>query len=259
MRICLVSNEILGAHRNGGIGTSTSHLAILLARHGHAVTLFYVGPDRLDPLSPWAGYYKAANVTVIHFVGSQAAISPEWMRQPVDIYGQLRDACFDVILFQDWKALGHACMVAKRTGLAFSLTTLAVITHSGTQWILEANRIFPGVADRMGLMHMEQQAIELADAVVRPSQYLTDWMTEAGWKLPPATSVLPYFLEGPELLNAAPPSHAQTPRGRVPLRHLVFFGRIEERKGIGIFLAALSSDDLRQFRFKLTFLGRPAG
>jgi GT2 family glycosyltransferase len=38
----------------------------------------------------------------------------------------------------------------------------------------------------------------------------------------------------------------------------VFFGRLEERKGINIFLSALASEELRPFQFKLTFLGKPA-
>jgi glycosyltransferase involved in cell wall biosynthesis/GT2 family glycosyltransferase len=258
MKICLVSNEILGAHRNGGIGTTTSHLALLLSDRGHSVTLFYTGPASLEPLSPWAAYYAMAKITVTHYPGAQARISPHWMRQPVGIYEQLREASFEVILFQDWMALGHACIIAKRAGLAFQRTTLSVITHSSTKWILEANRVFPTRAEQLALMHMEQQAVELADAVVSPSQYLKDWMASSGWKLPSATSIIPYFLGGPELLGATPQLRSRPQRVGARPTHLVFFGRLEERKGISIFLAALAAPQLRQFPFALSFLGRPA-
>jgi len=258
MKICLVSNEILGAYRNGGIGTATSHLALLLARNGHSVTLFYTGGESLEPLSPWASYYETAGVTVCHFPGSQARVNPRWMKQPVAIYELLEGQGFDVIVFQDWMALGHACAIAKRAGLGFDRTTLAVITHSSTAWILEANHSFPKTRDDLALIHMEQQAVELADAVVSPSLHLREWMTGAGWRLPERTSVIPYFLAGAE-----PPSTEQL--GMAPKRqrqvkpaHLVFFGRWEERKGISIFLEALASEELKPFRFKLTFLGRPA-
>ena len=258
MRICLVSNEILGAHRNGGIGTATSNLAILLAQNSHSVTQFYVGHMPLDQRDPWAAYYKAANVGVVHFPGSQARISPFWIKQSVEIYEQLRGRNFDLIIFQDWMALGHACMVAKRAGLAFDRTGLAVITHSSTPWILEANRAFPQTPEHLALMHMERQAIELSDAVVSPSRYLVGWMKQAEWKLPDRTDVIPLFLEGAELLGAKP-LLATSPRGRIENpSHLVFFGRMEERKGIRIFLSALASEELRPFKFKLTFLGRPA-
>jgi glycosyltransferase involved in cell wall biosynthesis/GT2 family glycosyltransferase len=259
MKICLVCNEILGAHRNGGIGTATSHLAILLARNGHSVTLFYVGDTLLDPFVPWASYYEAAHVTVCHYPGSQTQISPPWMRQAVEIYEQLQYRSFDIILFQDWLGLGHAGVIAKHAGLAFHRTTLAVIAHSVTPWLLEANQSFPQSRAELALIHLERQAIEYADAVVSPSLHLMNWLGRAGWTLPGSTSVIPYFLEGPELLGAvqlASPAR-KTTRVDKP-SHLVFFGRLEERKGISIFLAALTSEELKNFRFKLTFLGRPA-
>lgn len=257
MKICLVSSEILGAHRNGGIATATSHLALLLARNGHSVTLFYVGGTPLEPMSPWASYYRIANVAICNYPGSSAHLNPGWMKQPVEIYDQLQYQSFDVIVFQEWLALGHACMVAKRAGLAFGHTTLASITHSSTPWLLQANQSFPSSPRDLALMHMEQQAVEFADAVVSPSRYLTEWMLRAGWKLPDNTSVIPYFLAGPDLLQDQFPLQPQPRSVRQP-SHLVFFGRLEERKGISIFLSALASEELKRFKFKLTFLGRPA-
>lgn len=222
MRICLVCNEILGAHRNGGIGTATSHLAILLAQNGHSVTLFYTGSAALEPISPWVSYYRTANVTVCHFPRSTAQISPPWMQQPVAIYEQLQCKSFDVILFQDWMALGHACLLAKRASLAFGRTTLAVIAHSSTPWILEANQLFPRSPADLALFHMEQQSIELADSVVSPSHYLKNWMDHKDWKLPRNTSVIPYFLGGPELLGAKQPSMPARRKRMSKPPHLVF-------------------------------------
>jgi GT2 family glycosyltransferase/glycosyltransferase involved in cell wall biosynthesis len=258
MKICLVSNEILGAHRNGGIGTATSHLAMLLAANGHSVTLFYAGSEPLDPLSPWASHYKTVSIAVSHHPRSYVNLRPPWMKQPVAIYEQLQYQTFDVILFQEWMALGHSCLIAKRAGLAFEHTTLGVITHSSTPWLLEANRSFPKSHAELALMHMEQQTVELADAVVSPSHHLMEWMNRAGWKLPKSVSVIPYFLEGPKMLGADEHSVVRRHKLMVKPSHLVFFGRLEERKGIEIFLSAIAVEELKRFRFKLTFLGRPA-
>jgi glycosyltransferase involved in cell wall biosynthesis len=258
MQLCLVSNEILGAHRNGGIGTATSHLALLLARHGHAVTLFYVGPAPLEPDSPWLSHYRDAGVVVWHHPESPAQIEPYWLRQPVEIFDQLRDRGFDVILFQDWLALGHSCMIAKRAGLAFENTTLTVVAHSNSSWITAANHAFPSNRADLALSHLEQQAVELADSVVSPSQYLADWMRAAGWKLPHSTSIIPYFLAGADLACDAKRSAGEARQHSGRPSHLVFFGRLEKRKGIDIFLAAVASEELRPFQFQLTFLGRPA-
>jgi O-antigen biosynthesis protein len=258
MKVCLVSNEILGAHRNGGIGTATSHLAVLLATNGHAVSLFYVGHTPLDLHDRWAAIYRVANIEVLHFPRSLAPIQPSWMKQPVGIFEQLRRKDFDVILFQDWMALGHACVIAKRAGIAFGTTTLATFAHGSTPWLLEANRAFPANPEQLALLHMEKQTIELSDALVSPSMYLRDWMVEAGWRLPDETSVIPLFIDALDLLGATPHLSNRMSRRNSRPAHLVFFGRLEERKGISIFLSALASEELKSFTFKLTFLGRPA-
>jgi hypothetical protein len=142
MKICLVSNEILGANKNGGIGTATSQLSVLLGMHGHSVTLFYVGDTPLAPSDPWAMFYRAANVQVTHFPVTQTLIQPSFMKLPCEIYEQLRDQGFDVILFQEWKALGHSCVIAKRCGLAFQQTVLATIAHSSTHGSRKRTAVF---------------------------------------------------------------------------------------------------------------------
>ncbi len=258
MNICLVSNEILGAHRNGGIGAVTSHLALLLARHGHSVTLFYADRLPLEPQDRWTAAYRRANISVCHYPRSVERVNPPWMSQPVGIFEQLQYRDFDVVVFQDWMALGHACVVAKRAGIAFRKTTLAVIAHSSNGWILEANRAFPTTRADLAILHMEQQSVELADAVVSPSLHMIQWMREAGWKLPSDVSVLPFSLSGLELMGATGLQPAPTQTRGVEPAHLAFFGRLEERQGIGIFLDALVSPQLRGLRFKVSFLGRPA-
>src|SRR5258708_15654258 len=66
MNVCLATTEILGAHRNGGIGTATSHLAVLLADAGHNVTLLYGGDDPLEIGSLWHGIYHRFNISGPH-------------------------------------------------------------------------------------------------------------------------------------------------------------------------------------------------
>jgi glycosyltransferase involved in cell wall biosynthesis/GT2 family glycosyltransferase len=257
MKICLVANEILGAHRNGGIGTATSHLSVLFANHGHDVTLCYVGHNPLDTYDPWAMIYYVTGVKLDHYRGSSSHISPTWMKHSIDVFEHLRGSAFDIILFQDWMALGHACAVAKRTGLAFERTTLATISHSSTPWIMEANQVFPSTAESVALCHMERQAIELSDALISPSAYLRDWMTEAGWDLPEKTRVIPYFLGGSQHLGTASPSRDPARRDPDGPIRFAFWGRLEQRKGINLFLSALAADELKPFNFAISFIGRP--
>ena len=256
MRIFLVTSEILGAVKNGGIATATSHLSILLAKSGHDVTLFLVGQDRLDFADRWALFYDLAGVKVVSLTLPSAPVYPEYIAQSTQVFEQLRFLPADVILFQDWLALGHGCMVAKRCGIAFQKTALAVITHGNTPWLFEANRGFPSTRHALATCYMEQRAIELADAVVSPSAHMIQWMSNAGWKLPEQASVIPLFLDSLQFLGAElPPSDR---RSTIPRpSHIAFFGRFEERKGIDIFLSALGLKDVAELDFKITFLGRP--
>jgi O-antigen biosynthesis protein len=256
MKICLVSNEILGADKNGGIGTATSQLSVLLGKHGHVVTLFYVGITPLDPSDPWTIFYRAANVRVTHFPVTPARITPSFMKQPCEIYEQLRNQGFDVILFQEWMALGHACVTAKRCGLAFPQTVLATIAHSSTPWLLEANCCFPKEPETLALSYLEQRALEESDALVSPSNYLVEWMRLAGWNLPETTDVIPYYMHAQDLLGVSANFGNRATVARA--HHIVFFSRLEERKGISLFLRSLASETLASRRFKLTFLGKPA-
>ncbi len=256
MKICLVSNEILGATKNGGIATATSHLGVLLARQGHHLTLLYTGRPPIEPQNSWSRLYRAARMEVVHLRTDDIPVSPFLMRSSTGIFEHLRSTGFDVILFQDWLALGHACTVAKTCGLAFSKTALAIIAHSNTPWLLEANQSFPDNVEQLQIAHMEQQAVEHSDALVSPSEYMLCWMRRAGWKLPETSTVIPYYLNALES-PGAPSDSRPTSRLAQRIPHLVFFGRLEERKGINLFLKALASERLGSHRFRVTFLGKP--
>src|SRR5436309_51176 len=81
-------------------------------------------------------------------------------------------------------------------------------------------------------------SVELADAVVSPSAFLIGWMRDAGWKLPARTLVIPYFTQAAATGEPAPRSAA---REGDAMRRLAFFGRVDERKGLKPFAAALST------------------
>ena len=83
---------------------------------------------------------------------------------------------------------------------------------------------------------MERQCVALADVVLSPSQYMLRWMQSRGWALP-AECYVQQNIASPELKTFA----RQTIQGGVEQHasELVFFGKLEERKGIGLFCDAL--------------------
>jgi O-antigen biosynthesis protein len=254
MNICLVTTEILGAHRNGGIGTATSHLAVMLADAGNNVTLLYGGDDPVEFGSLWHGVYHRFNISVRHLRPQECGgVEPWILRYSVAIFEYLRGASFDAVFFQDWLGAAQASVLAKRAGIAFAECHLSVIAHGNGEWVLDATGKLPETRDQLLQIEVERQAVEFADSLISPSAYLVEWMREHGWLLPVQTRVIPHFLHG---LRIAGVERAFARGARRSTRHLVFFGRLEARKGIYLFLETLREPALRGEQFELSFLGK---
>ncbi len=101
----------------------------------------------------------------------------------------------------------------------------------------------------------ERQSAALADVLWSPSAYLLDWIGQQGWTLPARTVVQQYVIpEG----RAVRPEAADTTIAPPALRSLVFFGRLEERKGLHIFLDAVDrlAGRLAAEAIEVVFLGK---
>jgi hypothetical protein len=110
--------------------------------------------------------------------------------------------------------------------------------------------VLPGA---LGITMLEQASIELADVVVSPSRYVVDWMGEQGWELPADTRVIPHLTRFAATGEGQPRVEVETG----PVRRIVFFGRLEERKGIVPFIEAVNAlpVDLLE-RTDVEFIGR---
>src|SRR5262249_19600150 len=90
---------------------------------------------------------------------------------------------------------------------------------------------------------------------VAESRYMVDWMRQQAWRLPDETHVIP------SVLQSGATGESQTraeiaPDGRV--RRIVFFGRLEDRKGVRPFLDAVNTlDPAALAGVELEFLGPP--
>jgi glycosyltransferase involved in cell wall biosynthesis len=253
-RITLVAVEILGYVRTGGLGTATSHLAVALARRGHDVEVLYVGPPPTAPIEPeWAALYEQAGVAVRLLPRTGVAVEPSYFQQLRDTELALRETPPDVVIAQDLAAPAYSALRLRQLGLAFDNTTFVVYCHGTRQWITDVSgkaRVLPGA---LAISVLERASVELADAVVSPSAYLLDWMRRETWQLPPETVVIPYLTRS--VATGEPPARAQTGNGRV--QRISFFGRLEERKGLRPFAAALNALDRKLLEgVDLDFVGR---
>ena len=259
-RVCIASWEIEGPSRNAGIGTAYSSLADALKRAGYDVTiLFLLGCHPTDGnMIDWVDYYqKEKGLKLIPLpMAHEPRIHAAWASSvSYHTYAWLKEHQhdFDIIHFPECQGLGFYSLLAKRQGLAFGDTTFVISAHGPTFWVKEGSQDYIRNLGELEIDFMERMSISAADIVTSPSQYLLRWMQGNGWELPERTYVAPYVLpQG--LLSEAP---APGPRTN-EIREIVFFGRLEIRKGLKLFCDAVDQlcADRANRKFEVTFLGK---
>lgn len=250
-RVAIATPELAGPFRNGGIGTAFAGLAEALAEAGHAVTVLHTATHdgERQAIEDWAGRFAERGITLVPLM-----VPADAAGAALAAFEALRHGDWEVIHTPDWMALGALLGDAKRQGLAFGGTTLVCGTHGNYRWARQANR--EGLSSWSQLLWdgLERRAVEGADVVISPSRHLMDWMAAEGWALPARTFVQHNIYPGP---NHPGPMHPGGADGDFPPpRELVFFGRLEERKGLLLFLDALDLLAQRRALPAVTFLGR---
>lgn len=261
-RVLIASYEITGPTGNGGIGTAYHSLAHALARAGHHVTVLYTGwlsPERAAQEEEWRAAFAEAGIA-FELLGTpwdSPVRSPHYqVRRAYEFHRWLAEAQtrrpFDVAHLPETLGHGAFAMTAKRLGLAYRDLEFVVGTHSSTRWIAESNREGIDEPDSLVAEHLERVSVESADVVVSPSAYMLDYMRVRGWRLPERTFVQPYAR--PQSVRELRREHAAAGR----LTELVFFGRLETRKGLEAFCDAVDLLHEEGCPFEqVTFLGRP--
>jgi glycosyltransferase involved in cell wall biosynthesis len=250
--ICIVTKDFIGPNRNGGIGTACTLLAKGLVARGHKVTVVYTLKEiEHGPLPDWVEHYKTLDIDFIPLPDPVIPRSRETRQPAADaraVYEYLLPRHFDIIHFTDWQGLGFYCLLAKQLGLAFQRTALCVTTHSPTQWNFDGNYALIDDEDVLITSYFERKSVEWADIVLSPSRYMLRWYESQAWPVPRGKSfVQPHML--------APISFRE--KRHMPVSELVFFGRLERRKGLEVFIKALRllRGDAAQ-KIQVTLLGK---
>ena len=173
----------------------------------------------------------------------------EWLRA--------RQRPFDIVHVSEWHGLGYGPLLAKSLGLGFAATHFVVKGSSPTLWGFEGNRQLVSTEMELGRVFMERRCVELADTVVCGSAHLLRWMREAGYALPERSFVWPNVFPAPDPSPEA--AAARAARDGAGLEEVVFFGRLEPRKGLVLFIDAIGRL-VRRGRAprRVTFLGKPS-
>jgi O-antigen biosynthesis protein len=251
-RIAVVASEVLGMEGTGGAATADSLLAIALGHAGHRVDLL-VAPGRdVGALSAaWTQRYVDAGVR-IRSAEEQAAVTPSFLGPTAAVLHALRDNPPDVVIGDDWRGVSFAPLRMREAGLAFADTAFVAHCHAPGTMLAEVARKVPDRAARFGEEMAERTAVELADAVVSPSQWLLDWMLERRWSTQGRSCVIPHVW-----LTAALRGEPVLAETGMPIRRLAFFGQAREGKGIRVFLSAVNAVDPTLLDgIELVFVGR---
>lgn len=257
-RVCIATCEFAGPHRNGGIGTFCLSLATTLAEAGHQVTVLYLSRHSDGAsMDEWQAQLAARGIQFIPLPPPAIALDTlAGTAASYEAYLWLKEREFDVIRFPDWQGHGYYTALAKHQGLDFQNTIIWLGAHGPTAWTRELNREFMDGPGDLETDFMERESVALADVLTSPSQYMLGWMRERGWRMP-ANSYVQRNILSPHLRQCW--EEASPPFQPGAISELVFFGRLEERKGVGLFCDALDRmAQLGRTGFTVTFLGKAA-
>ena len=261
----LVTNEYEGIYKNGGIGTYYTTLSQKLAAEGWYVMLLlcnsegdFNGESCIPALKHIFSTYK-----IEQFLNLQSIHLAMLDEVKLDVIDYQSFCCLFFLQaiyakFHELSGIGYRSIQAKGSALLGHNCITAVTIHSGHEWIFEANERY--VNDYSSFFwrfyHYEQSSFENADLAFFPSYYLKTKVESYGWKTFHAIH-LPYFIPLLELpiQNEYNSDHISNNLD-AEIIPIVFFGRLEERKGLCTFLAAIKLLNSLSKQIHIIFIGK---
>ncbi|MCC5835410.1 MAG: glycosyltransferase [Opitutales bacterium] len=244
VKVCVVSPEMIGPRRNSGIGTHTHHLVRHLTTFPDtAVTLLLTAEIAIGEADHWRKHFKETYGVDIVFLEHEPPMYPivGWFNQwfnlrSQQVYQFLARNNHDIVYFQDLNGDGFVSHQARNTGLAFSKTVFTTMINGPARWAREGMKCFTeNEVDESLLEFIESYPVSHTDIVSAPSNYAFEYIEhDAGWKMTSERRTCPYMLD----IGSANERSTSNTTGQ-PHPRIVFFGRLETRKGIHLFLAAL--------------------
>ena len=257
-RVCIVTSEVEGPFFNGGVGSTNRGLALALRQLGHAVDILYTQVAEGRPVSLRGSFadhvadFARQGIRLLAIPNKAAA--GDWPARSWLALQHLLAERYDLVFFDDIFGTGYYPLLARRTGApGLAETAMVVTTHGALEWVGEQDQAAILNFDGLPLFEMERRSIELADVVRAPSRYILRKYAGFGWTLPPDPVVMPNFVSDPK------PRQVTAGPDPVAVQEIVFFGRLETRKGIWLFLRAIDRIKYDLQGLTISFLGKSRG
>lgn len=237
LKIGIVTFEYPKLNSNGGIGTAYDRLSEVLAAQGHQVTIFFVDIRQLFKnqtalVKSTLKYKKNIDIKIIP-LGDEAFTNHSWtVARSLSVFQKLINESFDVLHFHDCMGFSWAISTIKKLGIAFQETQIVLGMHGPNFWVDWAHDRKIGNPIQLQEYELEKLSFETADVIVSPSQYLLDFLQAKGWQ----TLAPKYVIPNCNRLDSIQRVKIETIRKP---NELIFFGRLEPRKGVQIFTQAV--------------------
>jgi glycosyltransferase involved in cell wall biosynthesis len=215
--ICVVSRSLDSEDLWHEASLCLTALAQRLAVSGHSVTLLWIPYDRPDDKkvrSLQEHYKRTYGIDVELFEHSDVLIwrFPTAQYYSFGIGAYIRSRNFSDAFIPLDAGLAYYVLLAKETGVFEPETTIHVVANAPIDWRSEADRFFFEKLDQLRISFMEKYCAEQADRLILTSSALHQWMLAKGWKLSPASEVLPSLsplewdadAHPPDVVNAGP-------------------------------------------------------
>ncbi len=249
--VAIATPDIQGPTRDSDIAIAYRQLARFLVTEGHPVTVLALSPhlDEAGEFGAWQGRYAEDGIALLALpMEGDVLLSPWHIARSWLAYRFLSRRRFPLVHIAGQGGCAYYSLLAQRQGIAFPDSRFCLGIHSPTAWKLAADGRFPD-ADMLECIHMETQSLALADRAVSSSAYMLGWLRQNVPTLPAQLDIIPNLTGQPDTASL---SREPVP----PLREIVFFGRLDTRHGLALFIAAMETLKGRiPAGLQITFLG----
>ena len=251
-KICIVAPAILGPVTNGGIGAHCYYHAITLSKMSHnSVHILFTAKVERETPQYWVEVYKKKHIT-LHFIQqNRYYLKDSMLDTSYKVFLHLKQFDYDEVYTQDWYANGYVPLQAKKSGLFFKNTVFAISALSSEEWIKEGMKQWKRHSNDTLRSYCERYCVENSDILISPTKHMHNWLLRHQWKLPKRVEHIPFVCSEVQ---------SNTDIVVVDCSHFCFYGRLETRKGVELFIDAvellLQKD--RSKNYQLSFLGKNA-